>query len=76
MYSTSMGLLAYFVNVGVPSLTLNILRRTGNLNYDYYGAPWESEADKLGDVTRITDNTPWPDSAYNSYLDLIAMFFR
>ena len=36
----------------------------------------ESGVDKLCDITRITDNTPWPDSAYNSYLDLIAMFFQ
>ena len=72
----SMGTCIYFAHVGVPSLTLNILRRTGNLDYDYYGAPWEAQADELGGVTRKTDNTPWSDSVYNSYFDLIKMFFQ
>lgn len=48
----------------------------GKLPYDYYGSPWEAEADRLGGVHRTEDNTPWPDGAYHSYGDLIRMFFR
>ena len=67
---------SYISEVALPSLTANILDRWGKLPYDYYGSPWESEADQLGGVIRQKDNTPWPKGAYNSYGDLIKMFFK
>ena len=70
------GLGAFIIDVAVPSITINILDRKGKLNYDYYGAPWEAEADALGGVNRTSDNTPWPADAYNSYWDLIKMFWE
>ena len=50
--------------------------RKHKLKYDYYGAPWEAEADELGGVNRVNDNTPWPEGTYDSYRDLIKMFFE
>ena len=46
------------------------------MKYDYYGAPWEAEADMLGGVNRTSENTPWPTGAYGSYWDLIKMFWE
>ena len=43
--------------------------------YDYYGAPWEAEADRLGGVNRTEDNTPWPEDPYESIWDIIKLFF-
>ena len=40
-----------------------------------HSSPWEAEADALGGVKRAHDNTPWPDGVYNSYWDLLEMFF-
>ena len=69
------GIFKYTLDVAVPSVTINILDRMDKLKYDYYGAPWEAEADMLGGVKRTRDNTPWPKGSYNSYFDLIKMFF-
>jgi RHS repeat-associated protein len=66
----------YIVDIAVPSVTANILDRKGKLPYDYYGSAWEAEADRLGGVIRTKDNTPWPEGAYNSYWDLIKLFFK
>ena len=71
----NMGWSDYISKVAIPSVTANILDRMGKLPYDYYGSPWESEADRLGGVNRTTNNIPWPDDAYHSYIDLIKMFF-
>ena len=71
----NMGLRTYVAKVAVPSVTANILDRMGKLPYDYYGSEWEAEADRLGGVHRTSNNTPWPDGAYNSYEDLIRLFF-
>lgn len=70
------GLLRYTTEVAIPSITINILDRKGKLKYDYYGAPWEAEADMLGGVNRTSNNTPWPAGVYNSYWDLIKMFWE
>ena len=63
------------MDVALPSLTANILWRMGKLPFDYYGSPWESEADAKGGVLRYSENTPWPAGSYNSYWDLIKLFF-
>ena len=70
----NMGLGNYLPNVFFPSITINILQRQGKLLYDYYGAPFEAEADALGGVNRTKDNTPWPEGFYQSYWDLIKLF--
>ena len=72
----NMGFWDYTLEVAIPSVTANILDRQGKLPYDYYGSKWEAEADRLGGVQRSTNNIPWPDGAYNSYNDLIEMFFN
>ena len=72
----NMGVADYVAEVACPSLTINLLGRVGKLKYDYYGAPWEAEADALGGVVRTYNNTPWPEGAYSSYFDLIKMFFE
>ena len=69
------GILDFTVNIAIPSLTANILGKMGKLPYDYYGSPWEAEADSLGGVSRKTHNTPWTSEEYSSYWDLIKMFF-
>ena len=70
------GLIRYTINVAIPSVTANILDRMEKLPYDYYGAPWEAEANIYGGVNRFWDNDPWPNGAYNSYIDLIKLFFE
>jgi len=57
-------------------VTANVLDRMGKLDYDYYGAPWESGADLLGEADRTFNNTPWPEGSYDSYFDLIKMFWK
>ena len=71
-----MGLFKYVSDVAIPSVTANILDQMNKLPYDYYGSPWEAGADNEGGVTtRNSNNTPWPTNAYNSYWDLIKLFF-
>ena len=70
------GIVDYTINVAMPSVTVNVLDRMDKLPYDYYGAPWEAEADMLGGVNRAYNNTPWPKGAYNSYFDLIKLFWE
>ena len=70
------GIWNYVVDVVIPSLTTNILRRMNKLPYDYNGAPWEAEADALGGVNRTYNNTPWPNGSYDSYWDLIKLFWQ
>ena len=72
---SNMGIIDYTAKVAIPSITINILDRIDKLPYDYYGAPWEAEADRLGGVNRTYNNTPWPEGAYDSYFDLIQMFW-
>ncbi|MBQ2815580.1 MAG: hypothetical protein IJE65_02815, partial [Clostridia bacterium] len=72
----NVGMFKYTFNVAIPSLTANVLDRYEKLPYDYYGSPWELEADMLGGVNRTSDNTPWPEGTYNSYWDLIEMFWE
>ena len=71
----NMGVCKYIVDVAIPSVTINLLSRADKLKYDYYGAPWEAQADLYGGVTRKTNNSPWPRNAYKSYADLLRMFF-
>ena len=58
-----LGLWRYIRRVAVPSVTANLLSRRDKLPYDYYGSPWEAEADQLGQVQRCRDNRPWPAEA-------------
>lgn len=64
----------FTLDVAIPSLTLNMLFRFKEGFFDYYGAPWEAEADRLGEVERNRNNIPWPKGVYNSYLDLWHLF--
>lgn len=66
----------YISDVLIPSVTINLLDRLGKLPYSYYGAPWEAEADALGEAIRTYDNTPWPEGAYTSYWDLLKLFWE
>lgn len=54
-----MGIFRYIKDVAVPSVATYRLSKKGKLLFDYYGAPWESEADELGEVNRTTRNKPW-----------------
>ena len=47
-----------------------------NLTYDYYGSPWESEADRLGGVDRKIDNTPWPADAPDTFWELLPLLWK
>ncbi len=64
----------YAFRVAIPSVTINLLNRFGKLPYDYYGAPWEAEADILGGVVR-ENITGWPEEESNSYLKLLKLWF-
>ena len=64
------GIVKYIFEVAIPSVTANILNRMGKLPYDYYGSPWEHEADIFGGVNR--NATLWPTGI--TYWDLIEMF--
>ena len=66
----------YIFDIAIPSFLANRLDGLNKLPYDYYGSPWEAEADVKGLVTRYEDNTPWPDGSYDSYWDLIKLFFK
>lgn len=69
----NMGFFRYLFKIFIPSLTANILWRKGKLPYDYYGSPWEAEADTLGGVMREKANRPWPEGT-TSYKNLLKMF--
>ena len=72
----NMGIGNYTINVAIPSITINILDRNEKLPYDYYTYPWEAEANKLGGATLSQSyKPPLPQGGYNSYWDLIKLFF-
>lgn len=70
------GIVNYTTQVAIPSVTISALDQMDKLPYEYYGAPWEAEADKFGNVNRTDENTPWPEDAYTSYYDLIKLFWE
>ena len=70
-----MGFFKYIARVAVPSVTANLLYKMKKLPYDYYGSPWEREADILGQVIRTYDNVPWPEGAYSGVAGLFKLFF-
>lgn len=72
----NMGFCNYIRNVAIPSVGINLLSRAGKLPYDYYGAPWEAEADTLGGVNRTSDNTPWPVGSYSLLWDIFKMLIN
>ena len=71
-----LGWWSYTFDIAIPSVTANVLNRMDKLPYDYYGSPWEAEADRLGGVNRTFNNTPWPEDSYNSYYDLIKLLCK
>ena len=68
-----LGIFRYLKKVFVPSVTTNIMNRLGYLPYDYYGSPWEAEADRLGQVIRKKPAVLWPEEAGKSFKDLMKM---
>ena len=44
----NLGVLNYVFDVAIPSITINLLDKTGKLTYDYYSYPREKEANTLG----------------------------
>ena len=70
----NIGIIKYTTSVAIPSVTINILSRIDKLKYDYYGAPFEAEADKLGGVDRNYNNKPWPEGV--TYGDILKMFWE
>jgi len=75
---SSDGTNTYVFEVAVPSLTLNLLDRSGKLTYNYYTYPFEAEANLLGGsrIEYIDKRPALPDGGYTSYWDLILMFFN
>ena len=72
----NMGVDNYVIDVAIPSVTINILDRMGKLTYDYYSYPWEAEANRLGGShLSQKSKSPLPHGEYNSYWDLIRLFF-
>ncbi len=72
-----MGLRNYVTNVAIPSITINILDRQEKLPYDYYSYPWEAEANLFGGSTLYqSGKPPLPQGGYNSYWDLLRLFFE
>lgn len=71
-----LGFFKYISRVALPSLTANLLYKAGKLPYDYYGSPWEKEADSLGGVKRFSDNKEWPDGECRTTGGLFKLFFK
>ena len=71
-----LGFFRYISRVAVPSVLANLLYKLKKLPYDYYGSPWEREADMLGGVSRSFENMLWPDGAYRGISSLLKLFFR
>lgn len=67
------GTLRYFFYIAIPSITANILKRMNRLPYDYYGSPWEHEADILGGVENRNAKL-WPQDFSASYVNLLKLF--
>ena len=65
------------LGVMIPSMTINVLQRYNKLPYDYYSYPFEAEANILGGAEFLPSDLPMlPAGAYNSYFDLIPLFFE
>ena len=65
------------LGVMIPSMTINVLQRYNKLPYDYYSYPFEAEANILGGAEFHPSDLPMlPAGAYNSYFDLIPLFFE
>lgn len=65
------------LGVMIPSMTINVLDRYNKLPYDYYSYPFEAEANILGGAEFSQNKQPkMPKGAYNSYFDLIPLFFE
>ena len=73
-----MGVWNYIKNVGIPSVTAYLLDSHGKLNYDYYTAPWEADADMYGNVSRTTGSLPsWTfNDGYFDFGDLLKALFN
>ena len=71
----NMGITKYTTDVAIPSFLSNMLSRVNKLPYDYSGSPWESEANNLVNIRWVEEPIPWPKDAYQSYWELIKLFF-
>lgn len=69
-----MGFWTFLFKVAIPSVTANVLDRMNRLPLNYFGSPWEAEADRLGGVAQRAQ--PWPEGTYQRTRDLARLFFR
>ena len=75
MQLMDMSLFGYLAFVAIPSFTTSMLTYNGIIERDYYyGSPWEAEADRLGEVDRKENNTPWPGASYAIY-HILTVFY-
>ena len=68
-----MGFGGYISNVAAPSVTAFWLNKAGKLSYDYYGSPWEHDANEKGEACFTYEL--WPDDAPKNFFELIPLFF-
>ena len=68
------GWIRYIHKIVIYSVTENMLYRKKKLPYDYYGSPWEAEADVLGGVEERSECTPWPRKVADSYIEMLKLF--
>ena len=71
-----MGVASYTADIALPSATVYWLKQMNKIKYDYYGSPWESDADKRGGAEREDDKAPWPSSAPKNFFELIPLFWK
>ena len=67
-----MGFFRFVRRVALPSVTANLMDRRGKLPYDYYGSPWEAEADRLGGASHPGRDRVWP-VEIRKYRDLLRL---
>ena len=71
----SMGFFRFVARVAIPSLTGNILHRMGRLtSAEYYGLPWEHEADEYGGVMR--GSVILREGTWKTYKTIFKRFFK
>lgn len=71
-----MGLLSYLSDIVAPSVTAFWLDKCGKLTYDYYGSPWEHDANVRGGAYKDSEYNLWPSDAPNNFFELIPLFFK
>lgn len=72
----TIGFFRFLVGVIIPSITGNLLHRLGRLSSEeYYGLPWEHQADELGKVG-IRRNVVVREGTWISYKDIVKRLFK